>query len=117
MAAMHTTSSALGAVLAAAGGMQVLFGAATGDVPVAQVMAPTSGPTVTVPVWLISLAIGAGLSLVGYLLKRALDQLDGRLAKLDAKLEDAANHRASVEARLAVVETKVDTLHEGIAKK
>lgn len=113
MAAMHHTSSALGAVLAAAGGIQVAVGAATGDVPAAQVMAPVSGPTVTVPVWLISLAIGAGLSLVGFLLKRALDQLDSKLAKLDAKLEDAASHRTNVEARLAVVETKVDALHEG----
>lgn len=108
---MHHTSNALGAVLAAAGGAQVAVGAATGDVALAQVVAPTSGPTVTVPVWLISLAIGAGLSLVGYLLKRALDQLDGRLAKLDASLEDAAKHRAAVESRLAVVETKVDALH------
>lgn len=108
----HTTSSALGAVLAAAGGLQVMVGAATGDVPVAQVMAPTTGPTVTVPVWLISLAVGAGLSLVGYLLKRALDQLDAKLAGLDAKLEDAASQRAHVEARLAVVETKVDALGE-----
>ena len=109
---MQHTSSALGAVLAAAGGVQVAVGAATGDVPVAQVMAPVTGPTVTVPVWLVSLAIGAGLSLVGFLLKRALDQLDGRLAKLDAKLEDAAVHRAAVESRLAVVETKVNVLHE-----
>ena len=58
---MHHTSNALGAVLAAAGGAQVAVGAATGDVALAQVVAPTSGPTVTVPVWLISLAIGAGL--------------------------------------------------------
>lgn len=109
---MQHTSSALGAVLAAAGGVQVAVGAATSDVPMAQVMAPAASTAVTIPVWLLSLVIGTSLSLVGFLLKRALDQLDGRLAKLDAKLEDAATHRAAVESRLAVVETKVNVLHE-----
>lgn len=111
MTLMQTTSSALGAVLAAAGGVQVAFGAAAGDVPVAQVMAPTSGATVTIPVWLVSLALGVGLSVVGYLLKRALDQLDGRLAKIDQRLEEEAVYRLRVETRLAVVETKVRAMH------
>lgn len=86
-------------------------GLVVGDVALAQAIpSAPSGGSVTIPVWAISLLVGGSLSTLGYLLKRALDQLDTKLARMDAKLEDAATHREGVERRVAVVETKVDAL-------
>ena len=106
---MPRLTSALESVFSVAGGAQIVGGMMVGDVGLAQ--ASTSpGGNVTIPVWAISLLVGGSLSALGYLLKRALDQLDTKLNRLDLKLEDAAAHRESVERRIAVVETKVDTL-------
>lgn len=109
--AMSRISSALELAMSAAGGVQVIGGMVVGDVALAQAIpVPSAGGSVTVPVWAISLLIGGSLSALGYLLKRALDQLDTKLARMDAKLEDAARHREDAERRIAVIETKVDTL-------
>lgn len=106
---MPRLTNALESVFSLAGGAQIVGGMIVGDAGLSQA-ASSAGGSVTIPVWAISLLIGGGLSLVGYLLKRALDQLDTKLNRLDTKLEDAATHRETVERRLAVVETKIDTL-------
>lgn len=105
---MRATSLVEG-VFSLAGGAQVVAGLVVGDAGLPSAP-PLTSSAVTIPVWAISLLIGGGLSLVGFLLKRALDQLDSKLNRLDTKLEEAAVHRETVERRLAVVETKIDTL-------
>lgn len=104
---MPRLTSALEATFSMAGGIQVVNGLLVGD---ASLSSMDAGPAVTVPVWLISLLIGGSLSLLGYLLKRALDQLDSKLGRMDAKLEEAAANREAMDRRLAVVETKVDAI-------
>lgn len=65
---------------------------------------------VVVPVWFITTSVSVLVGVVGFLLKRSLDAVDGRLEKLDAHASTQLERQARLEERVSNIETTVGRL-------
>jgi membrane protein implicated in regulation of membrane protease activity len=65
---------------------------------------------VVVPVWVITTSVSVLVGVVGFLLKRSLDAVDGRLEKLDAHASTQLERQARLEERVSNIETTVGRL-------
>jgi hypothetical protein len=72
--------------------------------------AGTGSPAVYVPVWAISLVVTLMVGAIGFFLKRALEQVDRRLEKLDAHFVEHVRSQARLEERVANIESHVGRL-------
>jgi hypothetical protein len=76
--------------------------------PILAVAATESG--VVIPVWVITTSVSVLVGIVGFLLKRSLDAVDGRLEKLDAHASAQVERQARLEERVRSIETTVGRL-------
>jgi mannitol-specific phosphotransferase system IIBC component len=76
--------------------------------PILAVAATESG--VVIPVWVITTSVSVLVGIVGFLLKRSLDAVDGRLEKLDAHASAQVERQARLEERVHSIETTVGRL-------
>lgn len=93
---MTTSEMAGGAVALAAPG------------PLLAAAATDSG--IVLPVWVITTSVSVLVGVVGFLLKRALDQVDNKLEKLDAHAAHQVERQARLEERVSNIETTVGRL-------
>ncbi len=91
------------ALFAVAGGMPLVLAEAV----VAQPTPPQMNGVV-IPIWALSLAVTMTLGVIGYLLKRSLDQVDRSLEKLDARVGEMAQRVAPLDSRVTALEKKLD---------
>lgn len=76
--------------------------------PILAVAATESG--VVIPVWFITTSVSVLVGVIGFLLKRSLDAVDGRLEKLDAHASTQLERQARLEERVHNIETTVGRL-------
>lgn len=76
--------------------------------PILAAAAADSG--VVLPVWFITSSVSILVTIVGFLLKRSLDAVDGRLEKLDAHASAQVERQARLEERVHNIETTVGRL-------
>lgn len=74
-------------------------------------------PGVTLPVWLISLLATAALGVIGFLLKRALEQFDKTLAKLDERGQNLDKRFDAFDARFDRLDTRVGYIEQRMADR
>lgn len=76
--------------------------------PVLAVAASDAG--VVLPVWFITTSVSVMVAVVGFLLKRSLDQVDKKLEKLDAHAAHQVERQARLEVRVSNIEQTVGRL-------
>lgn len=70
----------------------------------------TGASAVYVPVWLLSLLVTLMVGAIGFFLKRALEQVDRRLEKLDAHFVEHVRTQARLEERVSNIEATVSRI-------